>query len=143
MRLPDRRFCKNIGLFFSFIWLMSLFIDTDNLNCEEKITTRHAKEVLSSVSQDTTQKTDAYFGKDKIQHFLASAFITGLGFAVMREPFDASQKESLFVGGGAAFTLGLSKEIYDWKGKKGHASYKDLIADILGIGLAVLIIKMM
>lgn len=44
-------------------------------------------------------------------------------------------------GSSVPLGFGVGKEIYDRKSKKGHASFKDLVADILGIGLAALIIE--
>ncbi|MFQ5769904.1 MAG: hypothetical protein ACE5HX_05175 [bacterium] len=84
---------------------------------------------------------DSWFGKDKIQHFFASAILTSFGFFIMREPLDSSENNALYFGSGVSLSFGVGKEIYDWKSKKGHASYKDLVADILGIGFTVLIFK--
>lgn len=67
--------------------------------------------------------------------------ITGYGFFLMREPFDRSENTSLVFGSGIAMTAGLGKEYYDSRSKKGVASFRDLIADVLGIGLTVLLIK--
>ncbi|RMD94599.1 MAG: hypothetical protein D6813_01925 [Calditrichaeota bacterium] len=87
------------------------------------------------------KKKDPWFGRDKWQHFFASATLTTLGFFIMREPLDHSENTSLYAGGGFAFSLGLGKELYDWRSKKGQPSYRDLIADIFGIGIMVLVFK--
>jgi putative lipoprotein len=85
---------------------------------------------------------DPWFGSDKVQHFFASAVLTSFGFFIMREPLDSSENNALYFGSGFSLSFGVGKEIYDWKSKKGNASYKDLVADILGIGFAVLIFKL-
>jgi len=84
---------------------------------------------------------DSWFGKDKVQHVFGSAFITGLGFLMFREPLNRSENTALYSGSSVAFGLGVSKELYDRKSKKGRASYKDLVADLLGIGLTAFLIK--
>lgn len=90
---------------------------------------------------EKSQSHDAWFGKDKIKHFLASAFITGFGYLIIHEPFDASENPSVYGGSALSFGVGLSKEMYDWKSKKGQASYRDLVADVFGIAFAVFILK--
>ena len=84
---------------------------------------------------------DSWFEKDKLPHVFGSAFIAGLGFLMFREPLNRSENTSLYSGSGVAFGFGISKEVYDWKSKKGRASYKDLIADLVGIGLTAFLIK--
>jgi putative lipoprotein len=84
---------------------------------------------------------DEWFAEDKAQHFLVSAFLTGFGFVVFRERLDRSENQSLYFSGAAALSLGLGKELYDLKRPKGRASFKDLVADILGIGITLFLIK--
>ena len=90
---------------------------------------------------EKTGHKDPWIGRDKIQHFFVSAFITSFGFLIMYEPLNSSENNSLSVGSGISLGFGVGKELYDLKSKKGHASYKDLVADLLGIGFAVLIFK--
>ncbi len=84
---------------------------------------------------------DKWFAEDKAQHFLVSAFLTGLGFVVWREGLDRSENQSLYFSGAATLGLGLGKELYDLKKPKGRASFKDLVADVLGIGITMFLIK--
>lgn len=86
---------------------------------------------------------DPWFGKDKVQHFVASAFLTTAGYLTLNEPFDKSQNTSFIFGSSLSLGAGVSKELQDLNSQKGHASYKDLAADILGIGFAVLMIKVL
>ncbi|MFQ5708181.1 MAG: hypothetical protein ACE5HO_12060 [bacterium] len=84
---------------------------------------------------------DRWLGHDKVKHFLASAFITGAGFLLMHDPLDWSENDAVYGSSALSFSVGLSKELYDWKSKKGQASFKDLFADLLGLGFAVFLIK--
>ena len=104
------------------------------MNCER---------ILQTNVQDnkSAPPKDSWFGKDKLQHIFGSAFITGLGFLMFRELLNRSEKTALYSGSGVAFGIGVSKELYDRKTKKGRASYKDLVADLLGIGLTAFLLK--
>lgn len=84
---------------------------------------------------------DEWFAEDKAQHFFVSAFLTGLGFVVWREGLDRPENHSLYFSGAATLSLGLGKELYDFKKPNGRASFKDLVADVLGIGFTLLLIK--
>ena len=84
---------------------------------------------------------DRWLGEDKLQHFFVSAFLTGVGYLIVREPLRTSENRSVYYGSGFSFSVGLGKEIYDLQSKKGHPSFKDIVADLLGIGVAVLLIK--
>ncbi len=85
---------------------------------------------------------DSWLGKDKFQHFFASAFLTGVGYFVAREPFERSQETSTYLGGGFAIGIGAGKEIYDLKSPERHASVKDFVADLLGAGVTILMISL-
>ena len=84
---------------------------------------------------------DAWLAQDKAQHFVVSALLAGFGFAILREPLQRSEKQSFYLSGGLALSIGIGKEVSDLKKPKGHASFKDLVADFLGIGITLLLIK--
>lgn len=93
------------------------------------------------VLAEEEERKDAWLGADKFKHFLVSALLTGFGYVTLREPLDASEEASVFGGGGFALGVGLGKEVYDWKSRKGQPSYKDLVADLLGIGFAIFLFR--
>lgn len=82
---------------------------------------------------------DSWFGKDKADHFLVSAFLTATSFYFIRQEQTISEKISLYFSIGFAFSLGLAKEIRDGFRQGNAASIKDLIADILGTGMGTLL----
>ena len=84
---------------------------------------------------------DRWLAEDKFQHFFVSAFLTGVGYLIMREPLETSENRSVYYGSGFSFSLGVGKEISDSRNKKNHACFKDLVANMLGIGFTVLLIK--
>ncbi len=83
--------------------------------------------------------SDPWFGRDKVHHFLTSAFLSGVGYYALRDEqrygVRSSQVGSLMF----SISLGLAKEVRD--GLKPHNAFsvKDLVADILGavVGLAI------
>lgn len=84
---------------------------------------------------------DPWIAKDKAQHFLGSFIATGVSTLSLQRFTDLNKEKSLHLGVSFSFTLGLGKELYDSTKKNNFFSYKDLIADLLGIGLAVVVFK--
>ena len=71
---------------------------------------------------------DLWLAKDKADHLICSAFLVGLGYYM--------------AGLGFSFSLGIAKEVYDRRGRKGVASWRDLVADALGCGLGYALIAL-
>ena len=80
------------------------------------------------------------FGKDKADHFMGSAFLTGMCFYFAREEFRNSRESSIGISLSIAGVIGISKEVYDKVSKKGTPSLKDLFADGIGIAAGILLI---
>lgn len=96
------------------------------------------------VKQMTASKRkDPWLGKDKFQHFLVSAFLTGYTYLALNESLDVSKDHATVWGGSVSLSLGIGKEALDLKSKKGHASFKDLLADVLGVAFAVFFIQIL
>jgi uncharacterized protein YfiM (DUF2279 family) len=91
--------------------------------------------------KNQTLLKDKWLAKDKVDHFASSAFLTAFGYYWANVEFDYSHHKATRFAFGFSFSAGTFKEIYDWKSKKGHPSYKDLIADILGIGFGLFILS--
>ncbi|MEO0144967.1 MAG: hypothetical protein ABIL49_06275 [candidate division WOR-3 bacterium] len=73
---------------------------------------------------------DSWFSKDKFKHFFTSYII----YSFSRENLNKEKAISI------TFSIGISKEIFDGF-RKEKFSYKDLVWDILGICLGVMIYK--
>ena len=80
---------------------------------------------------------DSWVGKDKADHFLTSAFLTAGSFYILREEQNMSYRKSINLSIGFAFSLGIAKEIRDGLSQGRAASIKDVVADILGIGIGL------
>ncbi len=84
---------------------------------------------------------DPWLGFDKVQHVTFS-FLGTLGNQyVLVNKLDVAEPDALPVSIAVTATIGLGKEVYDKKrGPRRHFSYRDLLADAVGIGLATLVI---
>jgi uncharacterized protein YfiM (DUF2279 family) len=85
------------------------------------------------------RQQDPWFGKDKFDHFLGSAFLTTFTYYSARENFGQAHATALNLAGGLTLSLGIGKEIRDQKTKKGMASFRDFVADVLGVGIGLFI----
>jgi len=86
---------------------------------------------------DTLKIPDKWIGWDKAEHLGVSAFLSGVSYSVFRDFYHNHQESSIYFSAALTFSAGLGKEFYDKKTPRGSFSYKDLIADILGIGLGL------
>jgi len=104
---------------------------------EVKFDLKSAKNTVPKVELQKFKVTmsDSWFGKDKADHFLASVFLTAGSFYYLKEEQNISQGKSMNLSIAFAFSLGIAKEIRDGSLKGRAASVKDVVADILGIGI--------
>ncbi|HNR66480.1 MAG TPA: hypothetical protein PKN04_03775 [bacterium] len=88
-----------------------------------------------------TKKFDAWFAKDKADHLIASSFLVGLGYYAAKQELDRSHPAACNSAVVFSLSLGIAKELYDGTSKTGTPSWKDLVADMAGIGLAYALIS--
>jgi len=103
-----------------------------------------AAQVNHPAKSDTAKSlkpVDKWLAKDKADHFFVSAFLTGFGYYAAKKELHRSEPASQNLAFGFSFSLGVMKEIYDGTSKKGTPSWKDLLADVLGIAMAGLIMN--
>jgi putative lipoprotein len=77
-------------------------------------------------------RTDRWFGSDKIQHFGYSAFLSGGSAIIANRHFDRGDDDSIFIGIGISVSLGAAKEVIDYNRPGQTSSIKDFIWDIAG-----------
>ena len=83
---------------------------------------------------------DSWFARDKFHHFTTSALLVCSGSAGVNI-LQSSRSECLRWGVGFSFTMGLLKEFLDMKKPGNHFCWKDLAADLAGIGLGIWIME--
>lgn len=106
------------------------------LKDDVNITRRFAK---NSVKLQPSKSIDPWLGKDKLDHFLASAFIVGISYMFFRDERGLSDNQALVWSAEVSFSVGIAKEIRDKLSQQGMVSFKDLLWDLLGIGMGILI----
>ncbi len=96
--------------------------------------------VLTSFSKPIlAQSGDLWFGTDKLKHFLAAAVFTAASRHHLEQSAKLSEKSAGWTAISLTFSLSVAKEARDgWTGK-GNASFKDLVADGLGMGIGILL----
>ncbi|MCK4224034.1 MAG: hypothetical protein KAX39_02560 [candidate division Zixibacteria bacterium] len=114
-----------------FIWLSSLI--------QVSLADSTHETSFSNISSqfDSLKISDKWFAWDKAEHLGVSAFLSGVSYSIFRDFYYNKEKSSVYFSATLTFSLGLGKEFYDKKTPKGRFSYKDLAADILGIGLGL------
>jgi uncharacterized protein YfiM (DUF2279 family) len=83
---------------------------------------------------------DAWFGKDKFDHAMTSAGLVAAQFYFLHHEVGWKASKSRQFAAGGAFLGGIAKEIYDTISRRGTPSWKDLLADLIGVGVAVVLI---
>lgn len=82
--------------------------------------------------------SDRWWAVDKYRHFIAAAFITGVGYNIARVEGTLPRSQAIWLGTTFSLSLGLVKEIRDRFQPGNRFSWKDLLADLAGITLGVL-----
>lgn len=80
---------------------------------------------------------DRWWSLDKAQHLVVSGLWTLSAQYVLVDKAGWTEPDALPLAAGSAATVGLAKELYDTSRPAHTASAKDLVANAVGIGLAV------
>jgi putative lipoprotein len=86
---------------------------------------------------DTLNVCDRWLAWDKVEHFGVSAYLSAVSYKIYHDFYNNHREPSLYFSGILTLSLGLGKELYDKKKPNGKFSYKDLVADVLGIGVGL------
>jgi uncharacterized protein YfiM (DUF2279 family) len=126
-----RRFLKTFFKFLIFAGLIGWWADL----AQGQDSTRAIPD--STVGAHQKLSRDLWLGKDKFDHALASAGLVAAQFYVLHQEFEMSDSRSRQIAAGSTLVIGIAKEIYDKVSRRGTPSWKDLLADFVGVALAV------
>ena len=126
-----RRFLKT---FFNFLIFAGLIGWRPDL-ARGQDSTRAIPDSMMNAHQKLSP--DLWLGKDKFDHALVSAGLVAAQFYVFNEEYDWSGHHSRQLAAGSTLAIGIAKEIYDKVSRRGTPSWKDLLADLAGVALAV------
>jgi len=128
---------------FRLFFLLSLFAGfAVSQTIPEKLDSLNIK-IITDDQKQPKLTIDPWLAPDKGYHFLGSFMITVGGAQLLMRASEQEKQQSVIMGAGFSFTLGLSKEIYDSTRRGNRFSYKDLLANLAGIfaGVCILQIK--
>ncbi len=129
--LRGRRFLKTFVNFLIFAGLIGWWADL----ARGQDSTRAIPDSTVGVRQKLSR--DLWLGKDKFDHALASAGLAAAQFYVLYQEFELSDRRSRQIAAGSTLAIGVAKEIYDKISRRGMSSWKDLLADLAGVALAI------
>ncbi len=84
---------------------------------------------------------DAWLAPDKGKHFLGSLMLTVFTARALHQEFGVSDRRSRRIGVGVSLSLGLIKEMRDRRQPGNHFCWKDLLANLGGIGVAIVLLN--
>ena len=84
---------------------------------------------------------DDWIAIDKVQHFSYSLLISLGCQYVLVNKMNNTEKSSLPISSAFSFSTGLLKELNDQKGNSGFFSFKDMVANFVGIMVGAIIIN--
>jgi len=120
-------------------WIYLTFVSA----LSSSIASAAGQEALASRDSLTSRPhiQDDWLASDKAFHFAGSAFITAGGFYFLHQEQNVERDKSLLISASVALAIGIGKEIYDRRHSGRHASWKDLLVGVAGIGMTMLILQ--
>ena len=97
--------------------------------------------ISEPVKVDSTKYEDKWLAFDKVQHFTFSFLWTLSSQYVLLNNMNMYEQDALRCSVVSSLSAGIMKETYDMKQPNGYFSNKDIVANTLGILLAVMIIN--
>jgi uncharacterized protein YfiM (DUF2279 family) len=86
-------------------------------------------------------KKDDWFAQDKARHLLGSFVLTGAVAYCCRHKQEWSKENSTVFAAGLTLSMGIGKEMNDLRTREHYFSWKDVVADITGIFLGVILLS--
>ncbi|NHZ86336.1 MAG: DUF2279 domain-containing protein [Planctomycetia bacterium] len=93
-----------------------------------------------SAETDSLNIKHQVIGFDKIQHAAVSCLLTLSGQYVIVNKSGLDERKALSYSVSSAALIGLTKELSDWNRKDRHFNWGDMVANGVGIAIAILII---
>jgi uncharacterized protein YfiM (DUF2279 family) len=134
----------NFRVLFLLFLTVSISVNTfasENCSGQQALQKRLSVFVQSQLVEKKTAKHDPWIAGDKGRHFIGSMICMAGTACFMKRFANKNTNRSAAFGMGLTFSFGLSKEIWDSTKKGNHFSYKDLIADVLGIIAGSVLVK--
>ena len=85
---------------------------------------------------------DPWFSEDKAHHFLHSVVISSSTYLMSTRLGSIDHKNSIYISVSIGTLAGITKEIHDEYKKDGTFSIKDLIYDVTGVIVGILLVSL-
>lgn len=92
---------------------------------------------VPAAADDRAAAEDPWLGRDKASHLALSLSIAGFGYHLARMEAGQERGAARAASFGTTVALGLAKELWDRRRPGGRFSYKDVLFDLAGAGLAL------
>lgn len=90
---------------------------------------------VGTATQERVEQPDRWFAWDKFWHFSASFVTVGAGYHLCANRMRLKPPLATGISIGGTLGIGTGKELIDRYGFHRRFSWKDLVADVLGIGV--------
>ncbi len=130
---------RGIGLVWVVAGLLSLAVFVAATAQGVRGETCFSKDNGDGIDLRSDVDQDRWLGEDKIAHLTLSLFISGMCYKIYHDNYYNDRVSSLFFSGGFTLSLGLTKEFHDKNSPKDKFSCKDLIADMVGISIGLVL----
>ena len=88
----------------------------------------------------SNQSSSRWWAPDKGRHFVGSMISTVFIGKISQNMFDQQSGDAKVWGAGITFSLGLAKEIFDSQSKGNQFDMQDLVANVAGIVLGIVLL---
>ena len=109
--------------------------------CEDNSFSYKVNNEIENFAEKKPEVNDDWIAIDKVQHFSYSLLISLGCQYVLVNKMNNTEKSSLPISLAFSFSAGLLKELNDQKGKDGLFSFKDMVANFVGIMVGAVIIN--
>mgnify|MGYP006259913101 FL=1 len=109
--------------------------------CKESSISYNVNNEIENFAEKKPEVKDDWIAIDKVQHFSYSLLISlGCQYFLVNK-MNNTEKSSLPISSAFSFSTGLLKELNDQKGTNGFFSFKDMVANFVGIMVGAIIIN--
>ena len=109
--------------------------------CKESNIPYKVNNEIENFAEKKFDVKDDWIAIDKVQHFSYSLLISLGCQYVLVNKMNNTEKSSLPISSAFSFSAGLLKELNDQKGNNGFFSFKDMVANFVGIMVGAIIIN--
>ena len=125
------------GMIWGFLLGILVVSAGEALSHSDPLATSLGRESCWRRTSSSAPGQDGWWGRDKRLHLVVSAGMVGVGFHLLHDRWHCAADESRILAVSLTGLAGVIKELTDGRKTPSTRSYKDLLADGLGILVGV------